>query len=176
MATVPTFLTFVAGSVLTAAQLNSNVRDAGNFWLTVKPALETIQASPQAIGTSTWTSVTFDTDVYDNDGMHSTVTNPSRATAVTAGRYLFLASLDFALNASGLRAVKFLVNGTTSYAKDGQLVAPTSTDVALFTGMMTYLSAADYVELQCWQSSGGSLNTGSGDGQPRLQAMWLANA
>lgn len=176
MATVPTFLTFVAGSILTAAQLNSNVRDAGNFWLTVKPALETIQTSPQAIGTGAWTSVTFDTDVYDNDGMHSTVTNTSRATAITAGRYLFLASLDFASNATGLRAIKFLINGTTSYAKDGQLAAPSGTDVALFTGITKYLNVADYLELQCWQSSGGNLNTGSGDGQPRLQAIWLANA
>lgn len=176
MATVPTFITFVAGSVLTAAQLNATVRDAGNFWLTVKPALEVRQGISQSVPAAVWTSITMDVEDYDNDGMHSTSSNTSRATCVTPGRYLFIAGCDFTANTTGSRGYKLIKNGSASYAKQGQALSNTGTDVAYTTAVVLLLAAADYIEVQAWQNSGGALSTSNGDGQPRLQAMWLANA
>lgn len=184
MATVPSYRTWVAGEVLTAANLNSNVRDAGNFWLTNKPVCEARQATPQSIANSSWVSVTFDTNDYNNDSMHSTTTNTTRFTATTAGRYMFTAQCNFAANNTGARALKFAITrvagvGLVSGAinKVGQIAVPgSSLDISLCTTMVVYMAATDYVEAQVWQSSGGALNLASGDGQPRFQCLWVHNA
>ena len=46
-----------------------------------------------SVSDSTWTSMTFDSERYDTDSIHSTASNTSRLTCVTAGKYLIIATL-----------------------------------------------------------------------------------
>jgi len=72
----------------------------------------------QAIPTSTDTAVTFDSERYDTDTIHEGVTNPSRLTCRTAGKYL----IGIALQLDNLIANKHFcvilkLNGTTEICR-----------------------------------------------------------
>lgn len=94
---------------------------------------------------------------YDGTAMHSTVTNNSRITIATTGKYHVDAQLDFASNGTGLRGIELRKNGSAMYA-----VFVTANG----GGFDTYpsisfdvsLTAADYLECYAYQNSGGSLN------------------
>jgi hypothetical protein len=184
MATVPSYTTFVAGSILTAAQLNSNVRDGGNFWLTVKPVAVTRATAAQSIPNTTFTTVLFDTDDYNNDGMHSTITNTGRLTCVTAGRYLFAFTGGLTSNATGIRATKLQIDyqaGGNRALGGSSDAAGNSTEYASSVVGTELMSVGDYVHMDLYQASGGALNTtityfGGSNGACRASAWWIHNA
>jgi hypothetical protein len=95
---------------------------------------------------------------YDNDAMHSTVSNTSRLTVQTAGRYMFGARVNFDVanggGATGMRAVELLHNSTTRYGL--QLVSGASATLPTqISGVATIVcAAADFVEVQVRQDSG----------------------
>lgn len=104
-----------------------------------------------------WQSVTFNSELYDPYGMHSTVTNTSRVNGVFPGWYLANGVLAFAANATGMRAIAVYVNGSILYAVQG-MNAQSSGSTWLAISCIARLSAGDYLELRGYQSSGGSLN------------------
>lgn len=175
MATVPSEMTFVAGSVLTAAQMNSNVRDAVNF--VIAPPLAVLrQVSPQSFGTGAWVSVTFDTEDIDRDGGHSNSVNPTRYTAQTAGWYLTQGTCSWAANATGGRQITFGTNGgATKFAKQFQpgnagFIGSATTDA------ISYLNVGDYIELFAYQSSGGNLSAVvDSESGPRFELLWVSS-
>ena len=174
MATVPTFTTFVAGAVLTAAQLNANVRDAGNFFLST-PVCELRQTAAQSIPNSSVTAINFDTEDIDTDGMHSTSTNTSRATAVTAGRYQVSGGVGFAGNATVRRQASIAGNGTSLNAVSG-LFPPGSASLLRMVDQAktTYLAVGDYLQTLGFQESGGALNTVvDADHQSGMSVRWI---
>jgi hypothetical protein len=123
------------------------------------PACSVFNNAAQTVATgTTGAALTANSENFDNNSMHSTATNTSRITAQTAGRYLFLATVNFANNATGLRNVFFRVNGVTDYP--GASVPPVASgNSTTITGVRSIVCAAtDYVE--CWgsQTSGGNLS------------------
>ena len=96
-----------------------------------------------------------DSETFDNDAMHSTVTNPSRITIQTDGRYLLTCRVDFEQNATGQRQSQFLLNGATTFGTDRRQT--TSSLVAICGSVATrVLTAGDYVEVNAFQNSGGT--------------------
>lgn len=130
-----------------------------------------------SIGNGSTTAITLNSERYDTDTFHSTSVNTGRLTvpAGLAGTYLISAAVSFASNATGARAIQLWVNG------GGAVIATTfvpatggglPTDIAVST--LYRLSAADYIELAVYQSSGGSLNlTSAGNYTPELAIQWL---
>ncbi len=112
-----------------------------------------------ALTTNVVTDLTFDTEDFDTDTIHSLVSNTGRLTCVTAGKYLIHGLVWFAANATSYRFVNIKVNGATNIASiqvDPTSVASVETAVEVTT---TYdLIATDYVTLQAYQNTGGSLN------------------
>ena len=53
--------------------------------------------------TGNWVAVTFDTERFDTDTIHSTSTNTSRLTINTGGKYLIGGAVTFTANATGQR-------------------------------------------------------------------------
>jgi hypothetical protein len=180
MAVVPDTHVFTNG-VLDSSELNTYVRDPIRFLLN-KPICELKQIVSQSPITSTWTSITFTSEVVDTDvdgvGGHDTSSNTSRFTARYAGWYWLGGGVGFAPNVTGQRAVRWAVNGT---ALDGASVF-TAAGGALgealpARGKLTYLSVGDYVELQGWQSTGGALATvATGEHSCTMALMWERNA
>lgn len=121
-------------------------------------------SADQAIATGTPTILAFDSEVLDNDTMHDTVTNNSRLVAKTAGKYLLVANAWFApfagaSSVSTVGQIRLRKNGTT-YLNGNSAVMPgaSATSLKLNCAILLDLAVNDYVELEAYQNTGGSLS------------------
>lgn len=127
--------------------------------------------------TGNWLSITFDSERVDVGGCHSTVSNTSRLTVPSGegGWYDIGGCFEFAANATGHRLARILLNGATVIAQVGPFDATSAFSTALNPSTKYQLAAADYVELQGYQNSGGSLNiSASGNYSPEFWLEWKA--
>lgn len=132
------------------------VRDDLEF-LIDPPTCSVFNSAAQSVADNTSVALTANSENFDNDTMHSTVTNTSRIAATTAGRYAVNAAVANAANGVGRRALDLRVDGTTVYNIDARL--PISTNSMAVTGMrLLTLAASQYVEAMVLQNSGGALN------------------
>ncbi len=120
----------------------------------------------QTISNATTTAITWNAEVFDTDSFHDNVTNNSRITIPSGkgGKYIFGAQWTWAGNTTSFRTAYFTVNG----AQDKE--AYSTIDPSVYSGRANYvlqdvlsLSAGDYVELKCYQNSGGNLNIEGGN-------------
>lgn len=111
-----------------------------------------------SVGDAAWTSLTFNTERFDTDAMHSTSVNTGRLTCVHAGVYLITGNVTFATNATGTRGISIYLNGTTYIAMLRGLAGSSSLMTHLSIATIYELAVNEYVELQVYQSSGGALN------------------
>ena len=108
------------------------------------------------IGTGSWTSLTFDSERWDPQEMHSTVSNTGRLTAVVSGLYLAIGHAVFEANATGERYFRITKGISSSIAQnnyDGHSVA--------IHGIVTtqmYMNAGEYLTFDVYQNSGGDLD------------------
>lgn len=179
MATVPNQATVSAGGTLTAAIWNDDVRDMGNFFISGRPKFEGRQSVAQSMPNATWASITLDVEDHDNDSGHSTVTNTSRYTAVTAGWYQCSGGVTY-VNTSlgGDRRARLAVNGTAVNASAGSTTADASVAYSVNTRTkLVFLNVGDYLELQGLQTaSSGTLNTHTTvENQSSLTAIWMSS-
>jgi hypothetical protein len=161
MAVSPVFRSWVAGEIVTASYMNTNIRDAGNFFL-AWPVCETRQTVAQSIATGgAGAPLLFDFNDSDTDGGHSTVTNTSRYTGKTAGRFQFSGASSFAANGTGRRACLWYVNNVTGSAGQVAINATATGDAQIPARARTYFlnGSTDYVELWAWHDSGVTLST-----------------
>jgi hypothetical protein len=109
------------------------------------------------IGTGAWTALTFDSERWDTDTIHSTVANTERLTATTAGTYLIIGQVEWEVDATSQRGCRIYLNGATVIANLWQ----EHTDVGSCrqnVATIYVLSATDYVELEVYQGTGGNLD------------------
>lgn len=127
------------------------------------------KSADQTIPDTTTTTVTFDTESYDTDGFHSTVTNTGRLTIPggKAGNYIVVANLAWASNATGYRIIS--INHFNS--ADTQLVQVLDSRSAVngagtrhTTSYNADFSDGDYVTMAVVQTSTGNLNVDYGSG------------
>jgi hypothetical protein len=178
MSTWTTPATFSAAAVLTAAQLNAT-RDNLN-WLkgaltqlnvnsdtakaSITPALvgcRVYKAADQTITTGIQTAVNCDSERFDSDAFHDTVTNNTRITIPTSfgGYYLIGGGVSWAANATGYRYVGVRVNGTDIIDLDRNPAGNSGTQTTELEVCTLYqFAAADYAEMIVAQNSGGNLN------------------
>lgn len=129
----------------------------------------------QLIATATLTAITFDTEVYDLTGLHSTSVNTDRITITTPGYYAAWAGVFWAANTTGRRQAVIRLNGA-NIAND---IKMTVTDAAIGTLHMIaaaprYCVAGDYFQFYALQASGGNLNslTSAANTMPQL-GVWM---
>lgn len=138
------------------------IRDDLEF-LIDPPACSLSRSTNQTVGTSTSTAtdLTADTEAFDNDAMHSLVTNTERITFQTAGNYLVIATVEFdGADTDGERVLRFLFNNVTVVrgmriqANAAVSNFPTALTLARFINNVV---AGDFVTCQVRQNSGSSL-------------------
>ncbi len=177
MATVPNQRTWTNTEIVDATMMNANVRDAVNFLLS-PPAALLRQTTTQSIAAGS--AVLFDTEDYDNDGGHSTVSNTSRYTAVTPGWYRVSGSVGWGANASTTttRWSEWRVNGTAIAGSRIWLPQDNNaSDLNLHPARVTrlYLNVGDFVELWAASPSGAiSTYVANAYGQTTAQIEWCA--
>lgn len=158
MATLTTAYTFTAGDDATSARLNTHataiteLQGLDRCWVYNSANISVATSgTPQAL--------TFNSEQYDSNGMHSTVSNTSRITIQKDGYYNFYGHAAWAGNATGYRELKVVKNGTTDIwivRQDGQ---GASTVVHQGIAVPPFSSTTgDYYELYATQTSGGALN------------------
>ena len=168
--------TFVAGNILTAAQLNTYVRDNTAWMATDSPACRAYNSANLAVATSTDTALTLNSERFDNAAIHSTSSNTSRFTVPpgAGGKYICTGSITWASNGSGTYRACFLkVNGSI---RIGQInAAPSASHGSDATVVAVYaLAAADYVEMYAVQDSGGNVNVNvQANYSPEASIIWL---
>jgi hypothetical protein len=115
------------------------------------------KSGTQTISTATATALTFDTESYDTDGYHSTVTNTSRITIPSgkAGKYFIYGKISY----GGTATVKHFQarihkNGTLAelLENDSQAQYQNNRQVS----SVLDLAESDYVELFAYQETGGN--------------------
>ena|SRR5688572_21878863 len=145
-----------ATGLVAPAAWGDGVRDNFEF-LADPPAASVYNSGTQNVTNNTMTVLTANSENYDNDAMHSTVTNTSRLTVQTAGRWEFNAVVNFNGAGSGspsTRLLEFFVNGITSYGAGQYPDAGTAATSQIMGGRTLTLVVGDYVEVRVRQQSG----------------------
>src|SRR5947199_110600 len=104
------------------------VIENGIFDAHFQPAARAKRTTTQSVANGTWTLVLLDGEDFDTDTIHDTVTNTDRLTCKTAGKYLVVANLVFALNSTGERLAYIQKNSEA--LTGGQNAAAASSAVA----------------------------------------------
>ncbi len=126
-----------------------------------RPHCMAVQTAAQGIAHNTWTTLALGGETLDTNNMHDPATNNSRVTIPFAGTYRVSGLVPFAAAAAVSRhGARVRVNGAVLPQGPALVSAPANLDYTVHTApMLLQLAAADYVELQALQQSGGSLNT-----------------
>ena len=86
--------TWITGELVTAALMNTHLRDNLDYLYDGNNIGARVYNSANiSIPDSTYYVLPFDSERYDTDNIHSTVTNTGRLTAQTAGKYLVIGHL-----------------------------------------------------------------------------------
>jgi len=108
-----------------------------------------------SIPNNSWTSLPFNQEDYDNDGIHDNVTNPERLTCNTAGKYLAIAIVAWVPNNTGARGINIRKNQSTLPALFTGATTPNSTQRArLSISTVVDLAVTDYLDIKVYQHSG----------------------
>lgn len=109
----------------------------------------------QSITDNTVTTVAFDDELFDTDGMHSVSVNNSRITIVTAGFYMVGFNGTFAAGSDYVRTFAELVMnvGATSLGRNQTPGTSTSVQQTLHVSCMHQFDAGDYIEVQIYQDN-----------------------
>lgn len=111
-------------------------------------------SQPLTVGTASWTALTFDTERFDTDGIHSTSTNTERLTCVTPGVYAISGSVYFESNTTGRRIIRINIDNTTVAQHEHPALAFNELSIST----VFQLTAGQYATLHVYQSSGGDVS------------------
>jgi hypothetical protein len=148
VATVPAPRTWTSSEQVTAAKLNTDIRDAFNFFK-APPMAVLRKSANQTIANNTTTAVIWDVEVLDRDGGHSNTTNNTRYTAQTTGWY-HLRTIVYWSNAGSQAAwhdLYFRKNGSTAQNRSVWVNRGSLFDSPHSTEGYMRLVAGDYVEV-----------------------------
>ena len=131
------------------------------------------KSANQSIANSTDTALTFDSEFFDTDSFHSTVTNTSRLTIPSGkgGKYLLSGAISWGGGGGTIRAIKIYKNG--SVLNQISQFAGTN-DGSINPAANVYeLVATDYLEVYVRQNSGGNLDVQGTTLQTTIQLSYL---
>ncbi len=114
------------------------------------------------IGTGAATALTFNSERFDSDTIHSTALNTSRLTATTPGVYLVFGHVEWIKDAGvGYRLLAIRWHDTSA-ATDTYIAStrslPGTVNWQMSISTVYELDQDDYMELIVYQNTGGDLN------------------
>ncbi|MFF4644995.1 hypothetical protein [Streptomyces sp. NPDC001389] len=161
----------VPGSYITGALWNANVYNGLTF-LTNRPVFVGQQQVVQSVANTAWAVLTFDTEIVDSYGGHSTVSNTSRYTCQLAGWYRVGGRAAFAVNSAGSRGARIHLNGSYIQGAANLCGAGNLTGIVEVSHLM-YLNVGDYIEVAGGQNCGAALSTVfANEGASMMYAIW----
>jgi len=111
------------------------------------------KSAAQSASQAAYTTVTFDTEVYDTDAFHSNVTNNSRFTIPSGKGGYYTIFWNISLNGDGAVAVSLNKNGTDFLRASGY---KTGGGIGFYANnIIMPLVAGDYIEVAVYTTSSG---------------------
>jgi hypothetical protein len=182
MATVALFVA-LGGGAYAATQLPANSvgpkqlkdRAVGTHKIGLIPAAAAHNSTPESIPNTTVTALTFNTNYFDNDFLHTSFLvggnpNPERFYAPVLGTYLVSATVDWAQNTTGQRSLGIESDTGTSVTVE-DVPATNAQPIESVTGVV-HLTKGEYVFATADQNSGAPLNVNPA-GFMRFEMAWL---
>ena len=184
--TYNTIGTFVAGNVLTAAEMNEIGENSNNF--RVPAGCKVRRDATQSIANNTQRLINWDAQSFDTDGMFTA--SSLTITINTAGIYIVQATVRYPLNTTSTRGAAIVRNATISGSGDSANVTAgvrigvsyfdrsPDTQSAVSVTAVESLDVADTISVIAYQNSGVALDTG---GQTTTEpttcsVIWLGQA
>lgn len=130
------------------------------------------RTTAQTLTTATETTITWESDESDAYGFWSS----GAATVMTCqvpGRYLAVADVRFAANATGIRTAYIERNATSTIGRVRVSAAATGATQLTVTSQATTLAIGDTIRVRAEQTSGGNLDVVATDGAPSLSLIYL---
>lgn len=172
MATVPTFDTFAAGEVVTAAKLNKNIKDAGAF-LTTPPHCVMKATADAAIPNNAVTTVSSMTSVLlDTDTMADTVNG--RIYIRTPGVYVVTLYGAFASNTTGYRGFLMYKNNTEILCSDYRSPVNGTATIVTLSSQPVRFAEGDFINPRVIQNSGVALNFAVSNSAGVMSVRWYS--
>jgi hypothetical protein len=114
----------------------------------------------RSIPSGSWTKRAFPHERWDTDTIHDNVTNNSRLTCKTAGKYLIVGQVAMVMLSGKELNASILLNGATYISLNG-LTAAVATSFNCIVSTVYELAVNDYVELQILHNNGVATNDAS---------------
>lgn len=131
-------------------------------------------SATQAVAHNTNTILTFDTENFDTDAMHSTASNTGRITFNTPGTYRVSATVTLVTPGTGAgvyTSIFIRKNGATTLRGSTTPTVNAAVDTLVTVSTLVSAVAGDYVEAMVYQNTGVSVNAQLGEGTV-LEAEW----
>jgi hypothetical protein len=177
---VPTVLDATAGDKGSAAAFDSGVRDPLNFVLDDYPRVHAYQSGNLPCLNGVAKLVTYDSEVYDTDAMHSTSSLTSRIVFTTPGLYRHTIKVHMATATFTTLNMTINKNSGGSVGGGVTLANPDFKSTASGPGNCVlifnwpYTVAGDYIEIFITQTVSASVNTAAGALATFVQAEFIA--
>ena len=136
-------------------------------------AVHATKTVAQSIANASFVTITWDAEDFDTDAVHDNATNNSRLTAPVVGKYHVYATLLFEQNATGRRVSRLVKNGGTVIGRGNDLAATDLVRRGVVGVWTVSLAAADYVEVQWYQDSGGALEVLGNATEQGISSFWM---
>lgn len=148
--------------VSSCSAARNNVHEDGINDAHYQPSVRAYNNANQLLLSGSLTALAFNSERFDTAGnsastMHDNVTNNSRLTCRYAGKYLVSVNVRWTANATGIRYIDVLLNGTTPIAVN-QVGAISANEVIQSISCLYDLAVNDYLQCRGLQTSGGALN------------------
>jgi hypothetical protein len=166
--------TQTAGGIGTAAWANS-VKAATDF-LANPPACRVYHTAAQSVANDSQLILAFNSERFDTDNMHSTVTNNSRITFNTAGVYVVTAAVEFIVGTYEYLGVNIRLNGGSFIAVDDAPVASAVYSNGRTVSTLYKFNAGDYVEVRVFQRNAAAAARNvlrTANYSPEFSAVWV---
>jgi hypothetical protein len=165
MPAVPIPRTWAVNDNLSAARLNTELRDLANFALE-PPWCRLTRASTLPLTTGNYTVLTWPTETSDTYSLHDP-TQPSRINIAYDGEYELISLVSIAANTTGVRGVQWRKNaaatpGSGTLVGETHWYQPFASSLSQPDFQYDRLTAGDHVEVFNYQNSGTTLNANPG--------------
>lgn len=168
MATVPAPRTWTVGELLTAAKLNTDLRDGLNFLLA--PPMAKLARAATLSAANNGQKIPWDTETLDRDAGWASSPNPTRYTAQTAGWWSITSDGRwFASTTQFTRMFRVFKTGTDQ-GGSSTTVSPSTGLARNNVTMQVNLNVGDYIEIDAFQDSGGAFDLFSA----QFSAVWTS--
>ena len=136
---------------VTLAKLNADA---------IPDAVMASKTAVQSIPNNTDTLILWNAESYDHGGLHSTVSNTGRLTAVKAGIYAWTFNGKFDGGGTGYRQIQIFINGAIRLSQKAYIADSGNGDQMFSLAGETELSLNDYIVVSAKHSAGAALNFG----------------